>query len=253
MTPLENRPFSLSGNGAAVLLVHGLGGGTYELQWLGEHLNARLGLTVRAMHLAGHGERARFMPASTHAEWLGSAVTEYEALARDVSLVHVVGFSTGCLVAMRLAQQRGISGRLALLAPFIDIYRPPFLPFKPEKALELVPHLSQVPRRPPPLRDRALRDEVSQCLPFSTMNLHAARSAKELGGLVLEDLAKLTAPTLLVQGQKDTVVDAAGATRLDVELTCEHRLVMLDDSDHLVALDRQRERVFDEVTRFLGE
>lgn len=252
-SPLANQPFTLPGRSpGAVLLVHGLGGGTYELQWLGEHLHAHLGLTVRAMHLAGHDQPRTFMPRSTHEGWLESVRHEHAALAASHGVVHVIGFSTGCLVALRLAETQRLAGKLVLLAPFVDIYRPPFLPFRPEVLLGALPSLSQVPRRPPPLRDRSVRAQVSRVLPFSTMNLHAARSAKALGAVVLADAGKVEAPTLILQGAKDTVVAKAGASRLSAALRCEHRVVMLEDSDHLVALDRERARAFDEIAAFLG-
>ncbi len=74
------------------------------------------------------------------------------------------------------------------------------------------------------------------------MNLDAARSAKVLSRLVLTDLSRVTAPTLLLQGAQDTVVDPTGAVRLHQGLQAPKRLVMLEDSDHLVTLDRRRVR-----------
>lgn len=245
-TPLANRPFTLDGTGGAALLVHGLGGGTYELQWLGEALHARLGLTVRAMHLPGHEAPMRGMPASRHEDWVAAVERELDALGP----AHLVGFSTGALVALRVAQLRPLAGKLVLLAPFIDIYRPPLLPVRPEALLEKTPWLSQVPRRPPPLRDATLRAEVTAVLPFSTMNLDAARSAKALSDEVLTALPRVTAPTLVLQGAKDTVVDPSGAARVAAGVR-DARLVVLDDSDHLLVLDRQRDVVVDEVAGFL--
>lgn len=253
MRALTNTPFTLAGSApGAVLLVHGLGGGVYEVQWLAEHLHARLGLTVRAMHLAGHERPSTLMPPSTHDAWLASLRREYDALAAAHRVVHVVGFSTGCLVVLRLAQQHAVSGKLVLLAPFLAVFKPALLPWRPEALLRAFRFLSQVPRRPPPLADRSLRAEVTRVLPFSTMNLDAARSALELAALVEQGLAQVTCPVLSIQGARDTVVDPAGATRLDAALGGEHRLVRLADSDHLVALDREREQLFDEVTGFLS-
>lgn len=246
-TPLANAPFTLAGTGGAVLLVHGLGGGTYELQWLGEALHARLGVTVRAMHLPGHETPMRAMPASRHEDWVAAVERELDALGP----AHLVGFSTGALVALRVAEVRALAGKLVLLAPFIDIYRPPLLPVRPEALLEKTPWLSQVPRRPPPLRDAALRAEVSTVLPFSTMNLDAARSAKALSEVVMRELGRVTAPTLILQGEKDTVVDRSGAARIEAALAGDKRLVRLDDSDHLIVLDREGPRALDEVTAFL--
>ncbi|GMU59809.1 MAG: carboxylesterase [Myxococcaceae bacterium] len=262
--PLRNERFTLPGRGAAVLLVHGLGGGTYELQWLGEALHEQLGVTVRAVHLPGHGAPSRWMPASRQEDWVAAVEAELDALCGDLGrgaagsdagsppVVHLIGFSTGAMVALRVAERRRLPGRLVLLAPFVDIFKPALLPWRPEALLDGFAWLSQVPRRPPPLRDARRRAEVSAVLPFQTMNLDAARSAKVLSRHVLSDLERVRAPTLLVQGAKDTVVEPSGARRLHDGLRGDKRLVELDDSDHLVVLDRQGPRVLDEVTRFLS-
>jgi len=251
LKPLENRPFTLEGRGGSVLLVHGLGGGTYELQWLGEALHERTGLTVRAIHLPGHEAPSRRMPGSRHEDWVEAVAREGAVLAAN-GPVHLVGFSTGCTICLRVAELHGLDGKLVLLAPFIDIYRPPLLPVRPEALLELFSGLSQVPRRGPPLRDRALRREVAACLPFATMNLDAARSAKALAELVMREIGAVRSPVLIIQGARDTVIDHRAVARVANNLRSEHRLVLLEDSDHLVALDGERERVFTEVTAFLG-
>lgn len=245
----------MPGEGGAALFVHGLGGGPYETQWLAEDLHARTGLAVRSMMLPGHEAPARRMPASRHEDWVAAVARERDALRASLpegAPVHLVGFSTGCIIALRVEELHGSTGRVVLLAPFIDIYRPPLLPVRPEVLLEMVTAIDQVPRRGPRLRDRALRREVDACLPFPTMSLAAARSAKVLGELVMRDLAHVRAPVLLLQGMRDRVVDPSGAVRIEARLSGERRLVMLETSDHLVALDEERRRVFDETARFLA-
>jgi pimeloyl-ACP methyl ester carboxylesterase len=184
--------------GGAVLLVHGLGGGTDEVQRLAEALHSRLGLTVRALILPGHTPSGRWMPHSRNEDWVAAVKAGVEALGPPP--VHLVGFSAGAMVALRVAELLALSGKLVLLAPFGDIYQPRLLPLRPEALLDGFAWLSQVPRRPPPLRDAALCADVARCLPFTTMNLDAARSAKVLSRLVLTDLSRVTAPTLLLQG-----------------------------------------------------
>jgi carboxylesterase len=248
MRPLSREEFTLSGRGEAVLLVHGLGGGPYELQRLGERVHAELGWTVRAVQLPGHREAAPLMPHSTWQQWLAGVEDALDALEHDTgcAAVHVVGFSTGSLPALRLAESGRLRGKVAVLAPFFSVFRP--LGLNVEPAMGLLPY---VPRRAPPLRNRVTRAEVERCVPFQVFSTRAARSALELAKEVLADAARITAPTLIVQGDADTVVDAAGATRLAARLTGPHQLVVVKGSDHLLTLDDQRDEVFRAVLEFL--
>jgi carboxylesterase len=167
--------------------------------------------------------------------------------------VHLVGFSTGCLAVLRLAEVQPMSGRLVLLAPFMGVHRPRWLPWRPERLLAALPGLRQVPGRAPPLLDREVRRAVEAIRPFRSFNLEAARiMAAFRDETVIPALGAVRGPVLVVQGRRDTVVDVDGARRLAAGLGARARLLELPRSDHLVGLDRERELVFDAVTGHLG-
>ena len=87
---------------------------------------------------------------------------------------------------------------------------------------------------------------------YRTFNLHAALSALELIDEVKPLVAATTTPTLIIQGRLDTVVEPANATWLYQNLgASEKALISLPQSDHLVALDRERDRVIQATLEFL--
>lgn len=250
--PLANRAFSLVGEGrAAALMVHGLGGGPYEVQRLGEALAAR-GLGAEGMVLPGHEAGPTRMPRSTWPEWHEAVERRYAELAARFDVVHLVGFSTGATVALSLAEERTLRGRLVLLAPFVRVFRPPLVPLAPELLVERLGFVTAVPRRRPPLRDRQTRLAVERCATFRTFNLDATRSALALVARALEGAARVTTPTLVVQGANDSVVDPEGARELLERLPEPKRLAWIPDSDHLLTLDAARADVEREVATFLG-
>lgn len=248
MARLSFSPFTLTGEGRPVLLVHGLGGGPYELQRLGEHLHATTGRTVRAIQLPGHERATPFMPHSTWPEWVAGLEGHVAALERDTgdATIDVVAFSMGTLPTLRLASQGRLCGRIALLAPFLNVFRPAGLNI--EWSMGLLPW---VPRRGPPLRDASVRNEVLGCVPFQWFSVRAAQSALALAREVLAEAHRVTQPTLVLQGDRDTVVDASGADRLAARLGGPRELHVIRGSDHLLTLDRQHPEVFERMTRFL--
>jgi esterase/lipase len=66
---LSNNPFLLENSqDHACLLLHGLGGGVYELELLGQYLYQQ-GLTVQTINYPGHDHPALEMPTSRWEEW----------------------------------------------------------------------------------------------------------------------------------------------------------------------------------------
>jgi len=229
------------------LALHGLGGGPYEIAPVIEGLEAA-GVRVACPVLPGHEGPGPVMPGSTWAEWAASAEAAFDALAAGAGgrPVVVVGFSTGATLALLLAARRPVA-RLVLLAPFLAIRYTGLIPIRPATYLRHVARfLPDLPRRAPAIRDREarLRLQAASASAFRTFSLAATLSALELIAEVEPLVPTIRAPTLILQGRRDTVVDPANAAWLGRDLgSAVKRLVWFPRSDHLLALDRERDEV----------
>ena len=234
----------------ACLVLHGLGGGRFELAPLVNALE-KAGCLVRTPTLPGHKVTGPVMPGSTWPEWMAAAEAAFDDLAARGGPVVVVGFSTGGTLALGLATRRAVA-RLVLLAPFLAIRHTRWLPVHPLVYLRpiarLIPHLS---RRSAPTRDREARRRLDTIERFRTFSLHANLSALELIEEVRPLVSTIRAPTLILQGARDSVVEPLAARWLLDRLgSTEKRLVTLPRSDHLLALDLERDRVVAEAIAF---
>jgi carboxylesterase len=234
------------------LVLHGLGGGPYEMEPVIASLREAK-LRVSAPTLPGH-EGSGTMPPSLWRDWAAVAENAYDELAAVGAPVVVLGFSTGGTLALRLATRRNVA-RQVLLAPFLAIRYTGLIPLHPRSYLrhlaQLIPNL---PRRPPAVRDRVMRNWVSEQDSYDTFSLHATLSALELIEEVKPIVSQVDVPTLIMQGRLDTVVEPVNATWLYRNLgSVDKRLVSLAHSDHLLALDREREQVIDTVLSFVLE
>jgi len=165
----------------------------------------------------------------------------------------VVGFSTGALIALYLASRREVD-RLVLLAPFFAIRYTGWLPFRPAPWIRAVARWKpSVPRRAPAVRDPVMKAEAARLDRFRTFNLLAAASALDLIEEVKPRVASIQAPALIIQGRLDTVVEPSRADWLHRNLgSPDKHLLVLSETDHLVALDRERARVVEAVDSFLA-
>ncbi|MFO0762462.1 MAG: alpha/beta fold hydrolase [Byssovorax sp.] len=249
---LTNRPFLREGDAKrACLFLHGLGGGIYELEPLAARVHAR-GFTVSGFNYPGHDAPVDRMPASRWEDWYARVEERYRALRDRGLAVSVVGFSTGCQLALLLASEQPVE-RLVLLSPYVRIRHRWYYGARPEAYLKAVGTLvTDVPRRPLSINDRAMRAEAKKVVFFRTFNLAAVRSAIELIDRVRPRLASIRAPALVMQSVEDGVVDPAGAEDLHDALgSTERELHWLRRSDHVIGLDVEREVVFKRVTSFL--
>ena len=249
---LSNQPFLLETEGdRACLLLHGLGGGVYEMQLLGEYLHKR-GLAVQGINYPGHAELMPKMPASKWHEWYEHIEETYQKLSLKYAKVSVVGFSTGCPLALYLAATNPVEN-LVLLSPFLAIKHEWYYLLKPETYLASVGRLiNDVPRLKLPIRDRDMRKAAQEAAFFRTFNLPTVKSALELINAIKPLLPQIEVPTLIIQSPKDTVVDPNGAKIIYQQLgSKEKKLCWLEKSDHIILLDVERDRVYQEINNFL--
>jgi carboxylesterase len=233
------------------LVLHGLGGGLYELEPLITAMENE-GLRIATPVLPGHDGPGPKMPPSTWRDWRQAADAAFLELASAGDPVAVVGFSTGATLALTMAAEMPVA-RLVLMAPFLAIRYSGLIPLRPASYLR---HLAKVipdlPRRPPAVRDPEMRRKAAQADRFQTFNLHAALSALELIDRVKPLVPSITTPTLILQGRLDTVIEPANAMWLYRNLgTSEKMLISLAHSDHLVALDRDRDQAIRATIDFL--
>lgn len=233
------------------LALHGLGGGPFEFGGLLDALRAE-GLRVAAPVLPGHEGPGPKMPSSRWEDWSATAEQAFDDLNAHGDPVAVLGFSTGGTLALRLAASRPVA-RLALLAPFLAIRFSGLVPLRPVSYLQqLARVVPDLPRRPPPIRDPVMRRWAGEQDRFSTFSLPATVSALKLIELVKPLVPSITTPGLILQGRLDTVVEPANASWLHRHLgSAEKGLEWFDRSDHLLALDRERDRVIDVATAFI--
>jgi carboxylesterase len=227
----------------ACLVLHGLGGGIYELQPVIAALEAE-GVRVLAPVMPGHEGPGPLMPASSWRDWAATVESAFDLLAAEGAPVAVVGFSTGATLALHLAARRPVA-RQVLLAPFLAIRYSGLIPLHPASYLRHVARLiPNLPRRAPAVRDPEMRRWAAGTDRFRTFNVNAAVSALELIDLVKPLVPEIKTPTLIIQGKLDSVVEPGNASWLHAHLgSSQKALVILHRSDHLVALDRDREQV----------
>jgi carboxylesterase len=184
------------------------------------------------------------MPASCWRDWAAAAESAFDGLRAERGPVVVIGFSVGGTLALYLATRRPVE-RLVLLAPFWKIRYADFLPLRPVSYIgRLAKLLPNVRRRPPAVRDPETRQWASASDPFRTFSLHAAESALELVEEVKPLVPAISVAVLIIQGKLDTVADPRGSKWLHHNLgSTEKTIATLPRSDHLVALDRDRDEV----------
>ena len=249
----DSSPFVASGARGAVLCLHGLTGTPFEIRPLAEAL-AREGFAVEAPVLAGHARTPQDLLQTTWPDWLATAEAAFQRLSADNKgrPVGVMGFSTGGLLALRLARQRQNLGALAVLSTPLRM-----------KPLQVrgIRWLNKLPRRlvhrrfgyvpkhgGPDVQDASMKPR-NPGLPV--MPLPALNSLLDLMQVVRLDLPSITVPTLVAHGQKDQTIPLEDSLEIAGSLGCETiERLWLPRSGHLLGIDLEKHLLAGALNKF---
>jgi carboxylesterase len=246
-----------------VLLIHGLCGSPSEIRFVANGLT-RNGYTVLCPQLAGHGGTEADLMATSWQDWYDSAEKGLEQLSTQCDTVIVGGLSTGAVLSLMLAQRHPDKVHaVALYSPTLWLSGrqiPWYLPL-----FRMIDNkwFANLFRFPVPLhvgiKDKRIRDfirnamasEGSKVAQVSTPG-GAVLERRRLAKVVMQDLGSISQPVLILHAREDDYAGLDNAAYLQRELAGPVDLVVLDDSYHMVTVDRQRHVVLDRTTDFIS-
>jgi len=258
----ESHPREPSKTGA--LLLHGFTGTPAELRPLGTAL-VEQGISVYGPLLPGSGKNFSRLGKVKHQEWFRAARDSWDQVQREYETPLLIGFSMGAAIAIDLAADAPPQ-KLVLLAPFwklavpraatmlslLRFFHRDLRPFErePNGSPELRDALIAIdPESDPddPATQSKLRREY--VIP-STSLLELTRAGQRAGNKA----AKVTAPTLVIQGTDDNTVLPEYTRSLVQMMPSNPRVIEVEGDHQLVRTNRPAwSQVRDAVVEFVKE
>ncbi|MDQ0349663.1 alpha/beta hydrolase [Ancylobacter vacuolatus] len=240
------------GGSTGVLLIHGLGGTPIELKRVARAVHAA-GHTALCCTLAGHCGSESDLLATRWQDWSASVDAAYQRLSQRCDRIVVGGLSLGAVLALHLAAERPrqVHG-LALYAPTLwyDGWSIPWYRFLLRLAV-YTPFGARyrfMEREPYGIRDERIRAHLVAAMNSGDSSAAglagtpgpAVRELLRLVAKVVPELPGISVPTLLVHARNDDVSSLRNSTYIASRLGGAVDLTVLEDSYHIVTLDRQR-------------
>jgi carboxylesterase len=199
--------------------------------------------------MAGHGGDPRALEGVPWRAWVDGARDELLDL-RGAGRTFLVGCSMGALAALVLAHEHPdrVDG-LAVLAPALELALLPRLAGLLGRTA-WARALPLLPKGPSDVRDPEMRRR-NPCM--TAVPASAIGELLRMQAHVERILPAVAARALVVAGGRDHTVTLRGARRASRRIgSGPARLLVLEDSFHLLGIDVERDRLADEVEAFFG-
>ena len=256
------------GGPAGVLLAHGITGAPAEMKPLVRRL-ASAGFTVSCPALAGHCSTLRELKRTRWTDWYASLQSALPLLRERCSTVFVGGLSMGALLALKLAADhpQSVHGVATLSATFFyDGWNVPQF-----RQRYLLPLALYTPLRlfyswhePAPygIKDERIRNiiaalyagdaaQMPEKYGYSEFPAVTIRETFRLIKAAKRDLGRVAAPLLIVHATEDDMATLENARFLASRVaSADVQTFFVDDTYHVLTLDRRKHDVADRVTEF---
>ena len=260
---IPDKSLYFEGNRIGILLIHGLGGTPVEMKMTAKGLN-KAGYTVACCQLAGHCGTEKDLLSTTWQDWFKSVERALIDLKSRCDIVFTGGLSMGAMMALHAAAKHPdkIDGVLCF-APTIwyDGFSLPWtrLLLRPLYYTPIGKYLRFVEREPYGLKDERVRAAVVKAM-FSGDSSEAgilgtpAPSISQfwtMMDIIKTELGSIKKPVFIAHAREDDMASLKNPFYLQKNLGGIVETLVLDDSYHLVTIDRQRDIVIERAIGFI--
>ena len=261
---MSDLSFYMEGtNGKGVLLVHGLTGAPAEMKFVGKHLN-KLGFTVYAPLLAGHGKDEKLLRNTNYKDWVESIKQAALEFKSKISEMHFAGICVGGQIALLAAAQNPGLFKSAVIysstlrydgwnSPLYFKLGPAGLPI-----VAKIPFLNRISFgeshpygfKSDRVRNAIMKAGIEGTLP--TFSIYSLNENFKLNRMLKKMLPKIKIPTLLIHAREDDVSHPRNAEKIKSLHGGECEIFYLDDSYHMIHVDQERSKVARLSAEFFG-
>lgn len=221
-------------NNIGILLIHGFGGNTSEVEPLAEYLK-NIGYKVFCSELKGHTGKRKEMAGVSHDDWIYSCELDCLKLAKNFKSIIIVGFSTGGLIAINLAIKYKVKAIVTISSP-IYIWN----------LRQVIKNITRGSRSD---RLKSIRwylysstsFPISSLIQFQIL-LHKTKAI----------LSKVFCPICILQGLDDDTVNSKSANYIYEKVSSVvKRLHFFEKAGHVVLKGPSSEEAIQEILKFL--
>lgn len=237
----QPKPFTFEGGEKAVLLLHGFTGNSADVRMLGRFLEKK-GYTCHAPHYKGHGVAPEELVHTGPKDWWKDVMEGYEFLkSKGHESIAAVGLSLGGVFSLKLGYTVPIKGIVPMCAPMY---------IKSEEVMyEGVLAYAREYKKREGKSSEQIEQEMEE---FKQTPMNTLKSLQELIAEVRNSVDMIYAPTFVVQGRQDHMIntDSANIIYNSVESPTKD-IKWYEESGHTITFDKERDQLHEDVYAFL--
>lgn len=262
-TAAKDTTYRIAGGKVGVLLIHGLCGTPAEMRFVAMGL-ARAGYTVHCPTLAGHGGTRQDIVSTKWQDWYRSAEAALADIRKECDTVIVGGLCLGSIIGLHLtANNRDKVQGVALFSPTLWVNgwaMPWYTKFFSLVRSRWIANLMEFPDAASlGIKCPRVREFVRAALAasggsdFGTVGTPGAMllEHRRLVSAAKKLLGRIDQPTLIVHSRQDDYANLNNATYVQAKLAAPVDLVVLENSYHMVTLDKERHVVVERTRSFV--
>lgn len=235
------QPFTFKGGKRAVLLLHGFTGNSADVRMLGRYLEKQ-GYTCHAPHYKGHGVPPEELVKTGPSDWWKDVMMAYDFLKSEGhEEIAVAGLSLGGVFSLKLGYTVPIKGIVTMCAPMYIKSEEMMYKGVLEYAREFKKYEGKTQEQ------IELEMDLLADKPMNTL-----KALQELITDVREHVDLIYAPTFVVQGRHDDVINPKSADIIiDAIESPVKKIKWYEESGHVITLDKERNQLHEDVFEFL--